>query len=125
VRTADLRRQLIVRHRGPHTLDLVGRDAHPDARAADQETQVRPAVRDGLAHLSRRLGIVHHLAADIANEFARALALENGEREAALERLNKRLPEVLKQLNEDPVAAKVFEGVMAESFAEGLAEVRR
>ena len=69
--------------------------------------------------------IVRESVADIANEFARALALENGEREAALERLNKRLPEVLKQLNEDPVAAKVFEGVMAESFAEGLAEVRR
>jgi phage gp29-like protein len=69
--------------------------------------------------------IVRESVADIANEFARALALENGEREAALDRLNKRLPEVLKQLNEDPVAAKVFEGVMAESFAEGLAEVRR
>lgn len=95
---------------------------------ADQQAEIA-ANRSGKVIVNRdtlegsmRLveDIVRESVAEVANEFAHALALENGERDAALAKLEKRLPEVLRQLNEDPVAAKVFEGVMAESFAEGL-----
>jgi phage gp29-like protein len=66
--------------------------------------------------------VMRESVADIVNDFARALTLENGERDAALEKLEKQLPERLAELNADPVAAKVFETVMAESFTAGLTE---
>ncbi len=64
---------------------------------------------------------VRQSVAEIANDFAHALALENGERDQALKTLENRLPKILEELNSEPVAAEAFEKIMAESLVEGLA----
>lgn len=82
-------------------------------RTAKQDRDVDGAVR--LVEAAIRADM-----ADVVQEVIDALEKPNGEREAALARLEAKLPDILADLNRDPSAAEAFEKALADGFEAGM-----
>ncbi len=58
VQAGVLRRRIVVQQRRAHAGELVGRDRHPEARAANQHAGVRRPFGDAAGHRRREIGVI-------------------------------------------------------------------